>query len=469
MTTVAQVNQVKTAKFSWVSLVGVVLAVVMLLAYYGLPLVNQPELGSTQAQTLINNRDANELDIPTEGLSLIPIAGVAALGLALWGAFNPRMGRTVAVLTLVTGLLGLVYPLTFFLEMGASETENLPGFMGAGFWVVLICGIGLIVQVVIPREDYPGYEISRTLGNQENVLALSILALVIIVGVLNPRYVADRNLSEILQGNAYIAVAAIGMSMVIISGNIDISVGSLIGVLATISGAMAVAGYPIWVSWLAPLVIGSMVGALIGFLVAYLRIPSIIVTLGMLSILKGGLIIVTNGERITGMPDGYALSQMRPLGVPMGVYIMVVLTILAALWLRYSTTGRSIYAVGGNAEAARLSGISERGIIMRVFMLNGVFVGISSVMFATQLSVIQATVPPNLELVIITASVVGGVSILGGSGTVIGSTLAAILLNTIRSAMIFINVSPFWLQAVQGVLILVTVLVDILRRRRQAL
>ena len=160
---------------------------------------------------------------------------------------------------------------------------------------------------------------------------------------------------------------------------------------------------------------------------------------------------------------------MRPLGVPMGVYIMVVLTILAALWLRYSTTGRSIYAVGGNAEAARLSGISERGIIMRVFMLNGVFVGISSVMFATQLSVIQATVPPNLELVIITASVVGGVSILGGSGTVIGSTLAAILLNTIRSAMIFINVSPFWLQAVQGVLILVTVLVDILRRRRQAL
>ena len=151
----------------------------------------------------------------------------------------------------------------------------------------------------------------------------------------------------------------------------------------------------------------------------------------------------------------------------MGIFIMLVLTLLAAWWLRNSATGRAIYAVGGNAEAARLSGISERRTIMTVFIINGVFVGIASVMFATQLQVIQATVPPNLELVIITASVVGGVSILGGTGTVIGSTLAAILLNTIRSAMVFINVSPFWLQAVQGVLILVTVLVDILRRRRQ--
>ena len=340
--------------------------------------------------------------------------------------------------------------------------------MGSGFWLTLAAGVLLMLQFALPRAVSPGYEISKVLGNQESVLALGILTLVIVVGVLNPRYVADRNISEILQGNAYIAVAAIGVSMVIMSGNIDISVGSLIGVLGIISGAMVVAGYPVWLSWLTPLVLGALVGSLIGFLVAWLRIPSIIVTLGMLSILKGGLLIFTNAEWITGMPAGYALSQQKPLGIPMGVYIMLALTLVAAWWLRNSAAGRAIYAVGGNAEAAaRLSGISERRTIMSVFIINGVFVGISSVMFATQLQVIQATVPPNLELVIITASVVGGVSILGGTGTVIGSTLAAILLNTIRSAMVFINVSPFWLQAVQGVLILVTVLVDILRRRRQ--
>lgn len=303
--------------------------------------------------------------------------------------------------------------------------------------------------------------------SQEGVLAISLIALIVIVGAVNPRYVNERNLVSVFQGNAYIAVAAIGMSMVIISGNIDISVGSLIGVLATVSGALATSGQPVWIAWLVPLFAGAFVGAINGFLVAYLRIPSIVVTLGMLSILKGGLISVTNGEWISDLPQDFFLSQMRPLGIPMPIYFMVVLTILAAFWLRYSPTGRAIYAVGGNKEAARLSGINVRGVIMRVFILNGVFVGIASVLFATQLSIIQSTVPAGVELLIITAAVVGGVSILGGTGTVIGATLAAVLLSAISSALIFINVSAYWLRAVQGTLILVTVLADMYRRRRQ--
>jgi ribose/xylose/arabinose/galactoside ABC-type transport system permease subunit len=307
------------------------------------------------------------------------------------------------------------------------------------------------------------------IGSQEGGLALSLIVLMIVVGAINPRFVAERNLSTIFLGNAYIAVAAVGMSLVIISGNIDISVGSLIGVLATISGTLAVNGYPIWMAWLVPLLVGGLVGALNGFLVAYLRIPSIVVTLGMLSILKGGLITVTRGEWIQGMSDDYFLAQMRPLGIPMPIYFMIILTILVALWMRYSPQGRAIYAVGGNAEAARLSGISYQRTIMMVFIINGVIVGISSVLFATQLSIIQSTVPPGVELLIITSAVVGGVSILGGIGTVIGSTLAAILLSAIGNALIFIDVSPYWYRAVQGALILFTVLVDIFRRRRQLL
>ena len=308
----------------------------------------------------------------------------------------------------------------------------------------------------------------RLLGSQELVLLLCIVVLLLVVGTINPRFLAERNLTSIFLGNAYIAVAAIGMSMVIISGNIDISVGSLIGVLATLSGSLAVAGYPIIVSWLAPLVAGALATALMGFLVAYLRIPSIVVTLGMLSILKGGLISVTGGAWITNLPDGYALAQTRPLGIPAPIWFMVVLTLLAALWMRHSATGRAIYAVGGHAEAARVSGISRRRTIMTVFVIHGVFVGIASVLFATQLSVIQSTVPPNLELTIITATVVGGVSILGGTGTVVGATLAAILLAAIGSSLIFVSISPYWLRAVQGVLILITVLADLWRRRRQA-
>ena len=307
----------------------------------------------------------------------------------------------------------------------------------------------------------------RLLASQEAVLLLALAVLFVGVGSFNPRFLAERNLETIFLGNAYVAVAAIGMSMVIISGNIDVSVGSLIGVLAVVSGSIAVAGWPIWLSWLVPVLLGMAATAAMGFLVAFLNIPSIVVTLGMLSILKGGLIMATGGAWISNLPPGYALAQMAPLGIAMPIWFMVVLTAGAAFWMRYSGLGRSIYAVGGNAEAARLAGISRRRVVVQTFILHGFFVGIASVLFATQLSVIQSTVPPSLELTIITASVVGGVSILGGIGSVVGSTLAAILLAAIASSLIFLNVSPYWIRAVQGVLILFTVLADLWRRRRQ--
>jgi ribose transport system permease protein/rhamnose transport system permease protein len=305
-------------------------------------------------------------------------------------------------------------------------------------------------------------------ASQEAMLAFAIVGVAILVGLDNPRFLATRNLADIVLGNAYIAVAAIGMSMVIVSGNIDISVGSLIGVLATLSGSLAVAGLPVIVVWLVPLAVGILVMMLQGVVIAYLRIPSIVVTLGMLSILKGGLISVTGGRWITDLPESFHLADIELFGfLPIPVLIMAAATTLAALWMRYSVRGRAIYATGGNAEAARLCGVSPRRTVVMVFALHGLFAGIAALLFATQLKVIQSTVPPNLELTVITAAVVGGVSILGGVGTVVGSTLAAILIAEIASALVFINVSPYWIHAVQGVLILVTVVADILRRRRR--
>ena len=321
--------------------------------------------------------------------------------------------------------------------------------------------------MIAAARPAPFRGLARLFASQEAVLLLALVALFAVVGSVNPRFLAERNLETIFLGNAYIAVAAIGMSMVIVSGNIDVSVGSLIGVLAVLSGSIAVAGWPIWLSWLIPVVCGMLATGVMGFLVAFLGIPSIVVTLGMLSILKGGLIMATGGAWISNLPEGYALTQMEPLGVPMPIWFMVLLTAGAAFWMRYSGLGRAIYAVGGNAEAARLAGISRRRVVVQVFLIHGAFAGIAAVLFATQLSVIQSTVPPNLELTVITAAVVGGVSILGGIGSVVGSTLAAILLAAIGSSLIFLNVSPYWIRAVQGVLILATVLADLWRRRRQ--
>ncbi len=330
----------------------------------------------------------------------------------------------------------------------------------------------------------------KAFGSQESVLLLALVLLIVYVGNENSQFLATRNVASLFAGNAYIAIAALGMTMVIVLGHIDISVGSLMVTLSMLSGALVVwDGYPSWLSldaiialsWLLPLVAGGLIGAIIGVFVSYLRIPAIVVTLGFLSILKGLLIMVSGGARISGMPEGYALAQKRPLeNVPIPVYedffqtlttpvfLMVILTILVALWMRYSPTGRAMYAVGGNKEAARLSGISQHRIEMTAFILNGVFVGIAAVMNATQFSVIQVTLPP-IELLIITSVVVGGVSILGGSGTVVGAMLAAILLNTITKALVFLDISPFWTRAIQGLLILITVLADLYRRHRQSI
>lgn len=348
-----------------------------------------------------------------------------------------------------------------------------------------------ITQTVSARQQRSPISsaLRSVFGSQESVLLVVLVLLIAFVGNRNGSFLATRNMVNVFAGFAYIAIAALGMTMVIVTGNIDISVGSLMVTLSMLSGALVTyKGYPSWlpleaiigVSWVLPIVIGALVGAIIGFFVTYLRIPAIVVTLGFLSILKGVLIMVSQGERITGMPTEYALAQRRPLqGVPlpifedffhmltMPVFLMVILMILVALWMRYSPTGRAMYAVGGNAEAARLSGISEHRVVMTAFILNGVFVGIAAVMNATQFSVIQVTLPP-IELQIITATVVGGVSILGGTGTVVGAVLAAILLNTITKALVFLDISPFWTRAIQGLLILVTVLADLIRRQRQS-
>jgi ribose/xylose/arabinose/galactoside ABC-type transport system permease subunit len=265
------------------------------------------------------------------------------------------------------------------------------------------------------------------------------------------------------------------MSMIIITGNIDISVGAAIGVLVTLSGSVAVGlaetGLPLPIvnvlAWTLPVLGGMLIAGISGFFVAYLKIPAIVVTLGMFSILKGGLILVAGGNTIYNLPEGYEFAQWDWVGIPVPVYIMVALTLVAFAWMRWSRTGRSQYAVGGNAEAARLSGLDTRRTLMVTFIVAGAFYGVASSMFATQFTTIQAVATPGLELQIITASVVGGVSILGGVGTVIGSTLAAILIRFIGSALIFVDISPFWVRAILGVLILVTVLADVARRRRQ--
>jgi len=301
---------------------------------------------------------------------------------------------------------------------------------------------------------------------QEAVVGLAIAVLIVIGSLSNAQFLTPGNLSDIAVNAAYISVAAVGMTLVIVSGNIDISVGSILGVCATIAGELARSGQPVVVAFAVAILVGGLLGAINGLLVSYANIPAIVVTLGMLSILRGGLILVTQGRWIEQLPTEFFFSQRDTLGVPNPIWVMAGVVILGALFMKYHPIGRAIYAVGNNAEAARLAGINPQSVRMFVFVANGLLVGLASVLYASKFTAIQSNAGQGFELIVITSAVVGGVSILGGSGTVIGALLGALLLSLIGTVSIFLQVSPFWLQAVQGLLILLTVLVDILRRRQ---
>ncbi len=301
---------------------------------------------------------------------------------------------------------------------------------------------------------------------QEAVVGFAIAVLILIGSLSNAQFLTPGNLSDIAVNAAYISVAAVGMTLVIVSGNIDISVGSILGVCATIAGELARSGQPVVVAFAVAILVGGLLGAVNGLLVAYANIPAIVVTLGMLSILRGGLILVTQGRWIEQLPIEFFFSQRSTLGVPNPIWVMAGVVLLGALFMKYHPIGRAIYAVGNNAEAARLAGINPRSVRMFVFVVNGLLVGLASVLYASKFTAIQSNAGQGFELIVITSAVVGGVSILGGSGTVFGALLGALLLSLIGTVSIFLQVSPFWLQTVQGLLILLTVLVDIVRRRR---
>jgi rhamnose transport system permease protein len=318
-------------------------------------------------------------------------------------------------------------------------------------------------------QPVAGHKRSATLdflNQQETVLLIAFVMVAVWVTILNPGFISPTNLVDVLYNSSYIGVAAIGMTMVILCGHIDISVGAALGVCATVAGKLAVAGLPMPFVVVATVLAGGLIGLINGSLVAFGRIPAIVTTLGMASILKGGLILSTGGRWIYGLPPGFALSRQHLLGIPVPIFTLLILGVLFSIWLKFAASGRDLYAVGGNAEAARLSGISERFVTVRVFALNGLLVGVSAILYATNFTAIQSNVAPGFELTVITSAVIGGVSILGGTGTIIGALLGAVLLQTIGTALVFLHIRAEWFQTVQGSLILLTILLDVFRRRR---
>jgi rhamnose transport system permease protein len=293
-----------------------------------------------------------------------------------------------------------------------------------------------------------------------------MVLLAALVATQAPNFVSPDNLGPVTTLAAIIAVAAVGEAIVILTKNIDLSVESMIGIVAfVVADVVKSQAVPVPVAWAIGVGLGLGLGMSNGFIVSFLRVPSIVATLGTLSIYRGLCFFVANGHEINlnDLPDGYTNPASQTVfGVPLFVILAIAIVVVMALVLRYSVLGRQFYAVGSNAEAAATIGIRSRLTVFMAFALCGLFAGVAGVLWGINYGAIYANSASGESLAVIAAVVVGGVSIAGGSGTIVGAALGALFLGMINNALLLLLLPQEWLQMIYGAVILFAVSADAL-------
>ena len=287
--------------------------------------------------------------------------------------------------------------------------------------------------------------------------------LLLIVGLIAPSFFNLGNLRDLAMNNAAVLIVAVGMTLVILVGQIDISVGSQFAICSIAAGWLAKTELPMPAVLLFVIVLGSLMGGLGGAMVAWLRLPSIVVTLALMVAWRDGLRWVTEGEWIQNLPGNFQWLGLTQSSGQLLIIGSAVVVLLAFGWaLRKLHVGRSIYAVGADAEAARLVGIEPQRMVFGVFLIMGALVGLAATLNATRFSIVPSNAGMGLELKAIAAVVVGGTAISGGRGTLLGTVIGVALLGTIGTALTFLGINPFWEKAIQGAIILAALMSDVL-------
>lgn len=302
-------------------------------------------------------------------------------------------------------------------------------------------------------------------------IIIFILILAVVVGLRASVFLTLGNFRDILVDISILVIVALAQTMVILTHGIDLSVGSSIGLVAMMVAFTIKTDpkIPLVVVVLLGMALGAVLGTFNGMIIAIGKVPPIIATLGTLSIYRGMVFLYSQGYWIPPyqLPDTFKLlSKGTPLGIPNVILFAIVVAILVYYFLNYTRTGRDIYAVGSNPDAAQYVGIRKQQIIFLVYVLSGIAAGLAGVLWASRFESSQTNTALGFELQTVAASIIGGVSIGGGVGTVPGVLLGALALGMINNAVTLVRISPFWEQAAQGLLILIAVVSDTLITRR---
>ncbi|MFC6091249.1 ABC transporter permease [Saccharothrix lopnurensis] len=303
------------------------------------------------------------------------------------------------------------------------------------------------------------------------VVALALLVLVTVLD--NPGFLAPQSLRDLALGAAVLVVLAVGQTVVVVSRNIDLSVGSVLGLAAFATGKLlgSAPGTPLALVVLLGVGIGALCGVVNGALVAAARVPALVITLGTLYVFRGVDHSWARGQQVNAsdLPrDFLALGTSTVLGVPVLALVAVAVVLVVGSWLRSYRSGRELYAIGSEPTAARLSGLPVGRRVFTAFVVCGALAGLAGVLYAARFGTVDATAGTGIELQVVAAAVVGGVAIFGGSGSAHGAALGALLLTTIGSSLAVLRINPFWQQAVVGALILAAIGIDRLLAARTA-
>jgi rhamnose transport system permease protein len=305
--------------------------------------------------------------------------------------------------------------------------------------------------------------------SRELAIGGAISALFLVLALVAPGYFSRENMTDLFLANVPVLIVAIGMSLVIITGQIDISVGSMFAGCGVIAGVLAKAGLPLPVAGLAACAAGAALGAINGGLVAWVRVPSIVVTLAAMVAWRDGLRWVTQGAWIADLPPGFQWLGFSQSGYPLIMFAIAGgLTVAVGWGLRFLAAGRAIYATGSNEEAARLAGIDTRFNIFSVFTISGALTGLAALLNSVRFNQIPSNAGLGLEMKVIAAVIVGGIGITGGTGTISGSVLGVVLLGAIGPALTFLGINAWWERAIQGAIILAAIVADAVRGRFRA-
>ena len=292
------------------------------------------------------------------------------------------------------------------------------------------------------------------------------------LSLLTDTFATQQNLFNVTRNFAFVGIIALGMTAVIISGGIDLSVGSTVCLSAMVVGTLMSWGHSIWISSLLAIFSALLVGFINGALIAYIKIPAFVVTLGMLSVARSLAMVLSNNKMIYQFGADQSkllwLGGGTTFGIANPVIILSLLAVITGFAFRWSTWGRHLFAIGGNEQAAVLTGIPVRHMKISVYMFSALMSGIAGILIVGWLGGVTTNLGQGMELSVIAAAVIGGANLAGGVGTAFGAVVGAALIEVIRNSLILLGISTFWQGSFVGTFIVLAVAFDYLRRFRQA-